>query len=207
MECFHQGIQPKVCPALSEVVLGHSMNHNFSLGLLFVFLSFYISDFLSSLNQKSSLGQLFQRCLYSLHLRCQLQPTAYFLKHLKNFIEIFVMASFSLCKFISERLQCKLNTNNSQHGVCLPLVVCQQLKEVHKMSNFTNDFQFRSTVKPVLMTNFEQQSPVNNNQYKSTNIVLNFTFIGHLRQTGPKRGGCTQIWLDTDLGVCEYQKV
>jgi hypothetical protein len=60
MEFFHQGIQPKVCPALSEVVLAHSTNHN------------------------SSLGQLFQRCWYSLHLRCQLQPTANFLQHLKK---------------------------------------------------------------------------------------------------------------------------
>ena len=102
MECFHQGIKPKVCPALSEVVLGHSTNHNSSLGQLFVFLSFCIPDFLSSMNQKSSLGQLFQRCWYSHHLRCQLQPTANFLQHFKNFITIIVVVSFSLRKLLSE---------------------------------------------------------------------------------------------------------
>ena len=90
MECFHQGILPKVCPALSEVVLAHSMNHN------------------------SSLSQLPQRCWYSLHLRCQLQPGAHFLQHFKIFIEIIIIVTFSLCKFISEWLLCKLYTSNYQ---------------------------------------------------------------------------------------------
>jgi hypothetical protein len=121
MECFHQGILPKVCPALSEVVLAHSMNHNSSLSQFFVFLSFCISDFRSSTNQNSPLGQLFQRCLYSRHLRYQLQPTAYFLQHFKIVIEIIVIASFSLCKLISERLLCKLYTSSSQPGACAPL--------------------------------------------------------------------------------------
>ena len=85
MECFHQDIQPKVCPALSEVVLGHSTNQN------------------------SSLGQLFQRCWYSLHLRCQLQPTANFLQHFKNCVELIVIVSFSRCKFISKRLLCEFS--------------------------------------------------------------------------------------------------
>ena len=109
MEFSHQDIQPKVCPALSEVVLGHSTNHNSSLGQLFVFLSFCISDFLSSRNQKSSLGQLFQRCWYNLHLRCQLQPTANFQQHFKNCVELIVIVSFSRCKFISKRLLCEFS--------------------------------------------------------------------------------------------------
>jgi hypothetical protein len=57
--------------------------------------------------------------------------------------------SFSLCKFISEWLLCKLYTSNYQPGVCIPLVVCQQLKGVHKISNLTSDFQLRSTFKPM----------------------------------------------------------
>jgi hypothetical protein len=108
MEFSHQDIQPKVCSALLEVVLGHSTNQDSSLGQLFVFLS--------SLNHNSSLGQLSQRCWYSLHLRCQLQPTANFLKFFKNFIEIFAILSFSLCKLISERLLCKLFIWTAKRG-------------------------------------------------------------------------------------------